>query len=199
MQYEVNQTRAAVLVEPGDEKGDIVRWLARQRKPVVMILPEQDTIRRPGDLLELRRISAQQQNTLNLVISSNERLRQWARRQGFNVFSSLEACSRATQRDTEPLAYTQHELIPSMKLASGSLKHRVELTKNTTARRRSGDLSAQLREQKEHERRQSRLLWFLIALLALGILGGIGFGYLMTVAEAGHVTPVVFSYLVMNA
>ena len=188
MKKEETSAIATVMVEPDDEKASVVGWVSSQNKPVVIVLPTNVVFRRPGDLLELKRVALVREVPIILVISENERLRQWARRQGFSVYASVETCARAlAQRHiTEPLPRIYDEERTSTALglplgyvaASKSKRVLVQMARDTeplTMRRHAG----------REKRWLQRALLVLLALMVLGILGGVGFGYLLLVAHSG--------------
>lgn len=104
MRYEEHSNTAILVVEPDDERTVVLnrlghyasRW--QQRGPIVVVVPQDAVFRRPGDLRELQQTIAGQyanKNMLVLVLEGNERLRLWARRQGFHVYATLETCLKA--------------------------------------------------------------------------------------------------------
>lgn len=100
MKYEKLNDISTLVVEPSDERTSVVNWLFRHlgqyyRQPIVVVLPQDAVFRRPGDLRELQQVATRQDAQLVLVIEGNERLRLWARRHGFTVFSTIETCQKA--------------------------------------------------------------------------------------------------------
>lgn len=183
MKHEETNDITTIMVEPTDERSSVVRLVSRQSKPVVVVLPENTAFRRPGDLLELKRMTSQRRTPVVLVIAGNERLRSWARRQGFSVFSSMETCAHALARTriTEPL------------YASGPLKLSEVAVQRSTPRNTEPIVSTYTKRTVSlapRKRRQETLLLILVALLILGILGGVGFGYLLSIA---HTAPGLIS------
>lgn len=190
MKHEETRDITTLLVEPTDERSSVVRQVGRvshQRKPVVVVLPENAAIRRPGDLLELKRVTSQWAAPMTLVILDNQRLRTWAHRQGFTVFSSTETCARALvrQRNTQPLHKTG---TPGSALAL-----------STSPRDTEPLASRQLFPLLIGTRWQETLLLVLLTLLILGILGGIGFGYLLSIAHTAPRLGSLTSYVDMIA
>jgi len=106
MRYEEHHNTPVLVVEPDDERVVVLNWLGlyatrwqQQRGPIVVVVPQDAVFRRPGDLRELQQIVGGQHENgsmLILVIEGNERLRLWARRQGFNVYATLETCLKAS-------------------------------------------------------------------------------------------------------
>ena len=93
-------------VEASDERSNILDWLfynvgQYDQQPLIIVLPSDAVFRRPGDLRELQQVTASQNVPLLLVIEGNERLRLWARRHGFTVYSTLETYQKALARPGE--------------------------------------------------------------------------------------------------
>jgi hypothetical protein len=104
MRYEERSNKPILVVEPDDERTVVLNWLGlyssrlQQRGPIVVVVPQDAVFRRPGDLRELQQTIAGQyanKNMLILVLEGNERLRLWARQQGFNAYATLETCLKA--------------------------------------------------------------------------------------------------------
>ncbi len=98
MKYESTSDILVVLVETTDDRTEVMQrlgYLGDQPKPVLVVLPGDAVLRRPGDLRELRYVIESQGHQGMLVIVGNERLRLWAHRQGYIVFSSIETCVSA--------------------------------------------------------------------------------------------------------
>ncbi|GCE03936.1 hypothetical protein [Dictyobacter aurantiacus] len=100
MRYEKLNDISTLVVESSDERTSVVNWLFHHlgqyyRQPIVVVLPQDAVFRRPGDLRELQQVATRQDAQLVLVIEGNERLRLWARRHGFTVFSTIETCQKA--------------------------------------------------------------------------------------------------------
>ncbi len=86
----------AITVEAGDERAQILTTLVQLAgRRVIVVLPGDAVFHRPGDLREVEQAAASANVELVLVIAGNERLRLWARAQGFKVFSSIEMCARS--------------------------------------------------------------------------------------------------------
>ncbi len=188
MKHEETSDLAAILVEPMDDKMSVVRHVSKLQKPVVVVLSPHATLRRPGDLLELRRATSHLERPLMLVIEGNERLRTWAHRQGFAVFASPQTCAKALtrQRITQPLLDLQRESQSGIEMqGSGELRALPRNTEPLAVSRRQ-----RVSTTPQQKRRSEWLLLLLIILLVLGILGGIGFGYLFSVA---HTVPALRS------
>jgi hypothetical protein len=87
-------------IEATDERSSVLDWLfynvgQYDQQPFIVVLPQDAVFRRPGDLRELQQVTASQNAQLILVIEGNERLRLWARRHGFTVYSTMETCQKA--------------------------------------------------------------------------------------------------------
>jgi hypothetical protein len=98
MKYESTSDILVILVEATDDRSEVMQrlgYLGDQPKPVLVVLPGDAALRRPGDLRELRYVIESQGHQSVLVIMGNERLRLWARHQGYSVFSSIENCVAA--------------------------------------------------------------------------------------------------------
>ena len=195
MKYDEASDVATILVEAADEKALVLRFLSLQHKPVVVVLPEDTLFRRPGDLLELMRTGQRSTHAVTLVIEGNERLRSWARRQGYTVFSSREACANAlAQRPTRAAEFEASEptlptvaAYPQQSVATLARQERIPIEiRDTEPLRPTYD---QRIARIAHSRWQERLFLLLIVLCVLGILGGLGFGYLFTVAHTTTSAP----------
>jgi hypothetical protein len=93
-------------VEATDERSIVLDWLfynvgQYDQQPLIIVLPSDAVFRRPGDLRELQQVTASQNAQLILVIEGNERLRLWARRHGFTVYSTIETCQKALAQPGE--------------------------------------------------------------------------------------------------
>ena len=255
-----------IVVEPGDERAQILASLTAGRRTIV-VLPDDAVFHRPGDLRELKQAASNAHVELTLIIANNERLRLWARAQGFAVFSSLETCARsqslpknsgqfkvpgvpiarARSRITEPLyARSVAPRVPAVDPAQSSIPYAhayaqdrvqayaqavdvqfadVQLT-DTPVDIQLIDVQKALDKQIAEEKAQDRLsqplsllsnaphaphapltepgaaplireraiwhdrlLFILVALLALGIMGGLSFGYLLSLAHSAALLP----------
>lgn len=86
----------AITVEAGDERAQILTTLVQLAgRRVIVVLSDDAVFHRPGDLRELEQGAVSANVELVLVLAGNERLRLWARAQGFTVFSSLDAYFRS--------------------------------------------------------------------------------------------------------
>ncbi len=274
MKQETTNDITIIGVEPGDERAQILASLAqRVGQRIIVVLPDDAVFHRPGDLRELKQAASSVGVDLTLVIASNERLRLWARAQGFAVFSSLETCARfqssthalstlpktsgqfkvpgvpiarQTARITEPLyarSGRDGELVQS-NIPFGSTYANVQpqsqavdvqfvdvqLT-DTPVDIQLIDVQKALDKQIAEEKAQDclaqplsllsnasvsltetqpapvlltrtiwhdRLLFILVALLALGIVGGLGFGYLLSLAHTITLLPASVVYQVVQ-
>lgn len=87
-----------LYLEPSDDKGALFEVIKRQKKPVVLMLPEQlrqRIFQRPEDFADLKYLKRQLDIPVIFVIAGNEHLRQLAARYGFPAYTSIEALSRA--------------------------------------------------------------------------------------------------------
>ena len=89
-----------ILIEATDERSAVMNQVSKQTKPVIIVLPEQadQIFRQPGDFFELKRLKRERGISITFVISGHERIRNMARRQGFQVYTSAETCVRAMAR-----------------------------------------------------------------------------------------------------
>lgn len=107
MRHEKLNDIITLVIESTDERASVMNWLyyhlgQQYQQPIVVVLPQDAVFRRPGDLRELQQVTAQHDARLVLVIEGNERLRLWARRHGFTVFSTVETCHRALHQRGNP-------------------------------------------------------------------------------------------------
>ncbi|GER86959.1 hypothetical protein KDW_11210 [Dictyobacter vulcani] len=107
MRHEKLNDIITLVIESTDERTAVMNWLyyhldQQYQQPIVVVLPQDAVFRRPGDLRELQQVTAQHDARLVLVIEGNERLRLWARRHGFTVFSTVETCHRALNQRGNP-------------------------------------------------------------------------------------------------
>ncbi len=87
-----------LYIEPSDDKAALFEVIQGQKKPVVLMLPEQPRSRifqRPEDFADLKYLKRQLDIPIIFVIAGNEHLRQLATRYGFPTYLSIEALSRA--------------------------------------------------------------------------------------------------------
>ncbi|HEX6485036.1 MAG TPA: hypothetical protein VF043_39840 [Ktedonobacteraceae bacterium] len=87
-----------LYIEPSDDKVALYEVIEGQKKPVVLMLPEQFRPRifqRPEDFADLKYLKRQLDIPIIFVIAGNEHLRQLATRYGFPAYTSIEALSRA--------------------------------------------------------------------------------------------------------
>jgi hypothetical protein len=89
-----------ILIEATDERSAVMNQVSKQTKPVIIVLPEQadQIFRQPGDFFELKRVKRERGISISFVISGHERIRNMARRQGFQVYTSAETCVKAMAR-----------------------------------------------------------------------------------------------------
>ncbi|GCF11276.1 hypothetical protein [Dictyobacter arantiisoli] len=100
MKHEDFNNIITLEVESTDERTTVLNWLyynlgPQEPQSIIVVLPQDAVFRRPGDLRELQQVITDQNAQLVLVIEGNERLRLWARRHGFTVFSTVETCHKA--------------------------------------------------------------------------------------------------------
>src|SRR5438270_7530372 len=87
-----------LYLEPSDDKVALYEVIEGQKKPVVLMLPEQlrpRIFQRPEDFADLKYLKRQLDIPIIFVIAGNEHLRQLATRYGFPTYLSIEALSRA--------------------------------------------------------------------------------------------------------
>ncbi len=181
MKHEEMSDISTILVEPTDERSSVVRHVSAQNKPVVIVLPENATrvFQHPGDFGELKRLRHHLGTSITLVIQGNDRLKVWARRQGLTVYPSIETlANRFSERDTEPLHLRSQATVD--KLEAQQVGQSILLRRSLITQPSDGQRQA---------RPKDRALLILVALLILGILGGIGFGYLLTLSHATGIFP----------
>jgi hypothetical protein len=276
----------AITVEAGDERAQILTTLVQLAgRRVIVVLSDDAVFHRPGDLREVEQAAVSANVELVLVIAGNERLRLWARAQGFRVFSSVEMCARSqsssvssplarssgqfkapgvaiaqqTPRVTEPLyARPEVQRVPNpvsdvsyvpytsvyghMQSPVQAVDTRfadVQLTTDTPVNIQLVDVQQALHRQIAEEKAQDRisqpfsllpnaeipvpvadvhtlpqaidsptpsargatrtlwhdrLLFILVALLVLGIMGGLSFGYLLSLAHLAS-APILLASL----
>lgn len=238
MKYEETSDITTLLLEPDDHATAIADWVNIQHKAVIIIVPENvsSVFQRPGDFRELKQVMTEREKSLMLVMPGNERLRQWARRQGFLVFSSTEICEkmlaqyglpqiaeqaqahkshitrttdalarqhvttlklqtalarRASRRITEPLTShyqqtdTRDQFVDTSDGSAAYEWHGKDayptFTQSSTDTLRLTQLSPQgVAISRMLVSLKDKTLLILLALLALGVVGGIGFGYLLS-------------------
>ena len=151
--------------------------------------------------------------------AGNERLRSWAAQQGFPVFATVETCTGALAQHGPlsvqqhavrgALSPTRRVLRPSAVAASAmtSLEPSVSGLRTTDALQRHPARQERVAVTRKNEteplilrdgptatrielrKRQDTFMLILVILLILGILGGVGFGYLLTLVN--HVPQAV--------
>jgi hypothetical protein len=87
-----------LYIEPMDDKVTLFEVIQSQKKPVVLMLPEQLRSRifqRPEDFADLKYLKRQLDIPIIFVIAGNAHLRQLATRHGFPAYISVDALSRA--------------------------------------------------------------------------------------------------------
>ena len=188
MKHEEMSDISTILVEPTDERPSVVRRVSTQKKPVVIVLPENANrvFQRPGDFGELKRLKQRLGTSITLVIQGNDRLKVWARRQGLTVYPSTEALAHSlSQRDTEPLHLRSLAAVGTLnteQVGTSTRRRRSLITEPLDARQQQAILQS--------AKPKDRMMLILVALLLLGILGGIGFGYLLALSHPAE----FFSY-----
>lgn len=187
MKHEEMSDISTILVEPTDERSSVVRRVSTQSKPVVIVLPENasSAFQRPGDFGELKRLKQHLGTSITLVIQGNDRLKVWARRQGLTVYPSIETLAyKLSERDTEPLHLRSLATVDKEKthqVGPSTVQRRSLITQPLDVQQQQAVLRS--------ARSKDRALLILIALLILGILGVIGFGYLLTLSHATGILP----------
>jgi len=193
MKYKEMHDISTILVEPSDKKSAVVHQVSMQKKPVIIVLPENASkvFQRPEDFGELKHIKRYLGTPITLVIMGSDRLKRWARRQGLSVYSSREALDKSlAQRNTEPLAQYQGVALPRTTTTSGRLKFSPPGTVPVKRRVRITEplaLSRQKIYPKTPRIKQWRIdsaLLMLVLLLLVGIMGGMGFGYLLSLSHS---------------
>ncbi|MBE3558574.1 MAG: hypothetical protein IMW89_05030 [Ktedonobacteraceae bacterium] len=165
----------------------------------------------PGDFAALRYLKQSRGIPITLVLMGSEQMRNYARRQGFTVYASQETCARALARRDRLYAVRSHVVDARVEGAEegfsrgdpcpvslcrpgsterGHPAHKVyESAGECYEERMTGPLVEDERGQKVQEVRRQRgrnhvdaFLLVLVLLVVAGILGGIGFGYLLAMA-----------------
>ena len=100
MKQEEMSDMCTILVEGQDGRGEVMDQVRKQHKPVVIVVPEyaSQVFQRPEDFQDLRRVKRECGIPITLVLPGHERMRNWARRQGFTVYASSETCARMLAR-----------------------------------------------------------------------------------------------------
>src|SRR5579875_1652510 len=100
MKQEEMSDMCTILVEGQDERAEVMDQVRKQHKPVVIVVPEyaSQIFQRPEDFRDLKRVKRECGIPVTLVLPGHERMRNWARRQGFTVYASSETCARALAR-----------------------------------------------------------------------------------------------------
>ena len=87
-----------LYIEASDEKAALFETIQSQKKPVVLMMPDQPRPRifqRPEDFADLKHLKRQFNIAIIFVTAGNEHLRQLAARYGFPSYLSVDALSRA--------------------------------------------------------------------------------------------------------
>lgn len=100
MKQEEMSDMCTILVEEQDRHIEVIDQVRKQHKPVVIVVSEQaaQVFQGPDDFRELKRARRECGIPVTLVLSGHERMRNWARRQGFTVYASAETCAKALAR-----------------------------------------------------------------------------------------------------
>ena len=90
-----------LYIEPEDDKSAVFELLCEQDKPVVIVLlwsvaqTRARVFQRPEDFSDLKHLKRQLDLTIFFVITGNDYLRQWAARNGFPTYSSIDTLGEA--------------------------------------------------------------------------------------------------------
>jgi hypothetical protein len=85
-----------LYLEPGDEREALLRAIIGQQKHVVLMLAEKTRLfHRPEEYVALKHLKRELGMTISFVVASDEHVTSLARRNGFPVYSSMEALSKA--------------------------------------------------------------------------------------------------------
>ena len=100
MKQEEMSDICTILVEGQDGRAEVMDQVRKQHKPVVIVVPEyaSQVFQSPEDFQDLRRVKRECGIPITLVLPGHERMRNWARRQGFTVYASSETCARMLAR-----------------------------------------------------------------------------------------------------
>jgi hypothetical protein len=154
-----------IVLKQDDNTMTLLKRLgASYQQRIMLIVPEAAThvFRGVDDFRALRRVTRERSTTVMLVLCGRERLRIWARRLGFQVYASPRVALRVLERKQSrrfSVVLPQRAMSP--------------LPPSAVARRRgAGD---------------AHLALWLTVLLVLGILGGVVFGYLLSVISLSKI------------
>ena len=96
MKYSDSGDYCMLYLEPSDDRTCLFNTIARQQKPVVILLTERiRVLQRPEDFAALKHIKRQLDVPIVFVIEGSEHLTQLAGRHGFPVYSSMDALADA--------------------------------------------------------------------------------------------------------
>ena len=85
-----------LYVEPGDDRDKLLRTIIGQQKHIVLMLAEQAQLfQRSQEFVALKHIKRQLDVSIFFVIVRGERVTQLAQRNGFPVYSSMDALNEA--------------------------------------------------------------------------------------------------------
>jgi hypothetical protein len=100
MKQEEMSDMCTILVEEQDRCVEVMEQVRKQHKPVVIVVPERasQVFQRPEDFHDLKRVKRESGIPVTLILPGHERIRNWARRQGFTVYASSETCAKALAR-----------------------------------------------------------------------------------------------------
>ncbi|MBV9688364.1 MAG: hypothetical protein JO202_01505 [Ktedonobacteraceae bacterium] len=85
-----------LYVEPTDDRATLFNAIGEQKKPVVLMMAEQaQVLQRPEDFSALKHVKRQLDIPVAFVIPRSERLTMLAGRNGFTVYSSMDAVANA--------------------------------------------------------------------------------------------------------
>jgi hypothetical protein len=120
-----------LYVEPNDQRATLFNTIAEQKKPIILMVAEQaNVLQRPEDFSALKHVKRQLDIPVVFVIPRGERLTMLAGRNGFPVYSSMDALANAVaagqlvrQRQLNRTTTTTH----NAPLASASKKEHASI------------------------------------------------------------------------
>jgi hypothetical protein len=159
-------TYRILITRYDDTMEDVLKQIQGQRGRLIIVVPLYTKVFLcREDFQVLKRLEREQRMTITLVLYGRKRLRTWARNQGFRVYASTRVCMRTLERRLS----RQASLSFSPLLSPSNPLHSVETEPLT--------LSFTVKKLCQED---IRFILILTLLLLLGILGGIGFGYLLS-------------------
>ncbi|MBV9707951.1 MAG: hypothetical protein JO125_11160 [Chloroflexi bacterium] len=146
-----------LYVEPNDERATLFNTIVEQKKPIVLMVAQQaQVLQRPEDFAALKHMKRQLDVPIVFVIPRGERVTMLAGRNGFPVYSSMEALANA--------------------LATGQLVRQRQFNRTTTATH-----STPLASEPKKERTSILSLRVVLIVLACLTLAGASLGSFLAI------------------